>query len=87
MSKQSNYYFATNNWKESKFGELIRVYDYNGNIVKYIKNSNYNSFSIKTLYIKGNTYILVCNDDNIKSYDYNKNDLYKIYEDKYSFYK
>jgi len=87
LNKQNHYYFVTSNWKESKFPELIRVYDYDKNIVKTIKNSNYNSFSIKTLYNKENIYILVCNEDNIKSYDYNKNDLHKLYEDCYSFCK
>jgi len=87
LNRQNNYYFVTSNWIESKFADLIRVYDFNGNVVKYIKNSDYNSFSLKTLYIKGDTYILVCNEDNIKSFDYNKNDLYKVYKDKYFFCK
>jgi len=87
LCKRNNYYFVTSNWTENKFPDLIRVYDYNGNIVKYFKNSNYNSFSLKALYIKGNTYILLCNENDIISYDYNKSDLYKIYKDNYCFYK
>jgi WD40 repeat protein len=87
LNKKNNYYFVTSNWNESKFAELIRVYDYNKNIIKSIKNSKYNSFSIKALYNKEDTYILVCNEDNIKSYDYNKNDLYKLYKDSYCFCK
>jgi WD40 repeat protein len=87
LNKQNHYYFVTSNWKESKFCELIKVYDYKRNIVKSINNSKYNSFLIKTLYNKEDTYILVCNEDNIKSYDYNKNDLFKLYKDSYSFCK
>ena len=61
--------------------ENIKVFDLNGNLVKEINNSNYNVNYIDIFYDSQNNkiYILICNDDNVKSYDYKLNKIYKIY--------
>ena len=61
----------------------IKVFDLNGNLVKKINDSNYNVNYIDIFYDIHNSkiYILVCHDDNVKSYDYKDNVIYKIYDD------
>ena len=63
--------------------ESIKVFDFNGNKIKEINNSNEETFFIDTYYdnITSKNYILTGNNGYIKSYDYNKNELYRKYYD------
>ena len=87
LNKQNNYYFVTSNWEEAKYADSIRVYDYDGNIIKKINDSEYNAILIKILYNNDDTYILASNEDNIKSYNYNKNELFHKYYDNFCYCK
>ena len=64
--------------------ENIKVFDLNGNLIKKINNSNNNVNYIDIFYDTPNNqiYVLVCNDDNIKAYDYKFNNLYQFYGNK-----
>ena len=87
LNKQNNFYFVTTNWEDSKFADSIRVYDYEKNIFKTINSSEYNVFLIKVLYNYDETYFITCNEDNIKSYNYNKNEFFHKYNDNYCYCK
>ena len=64
--------------------ELIKVFDFNGNKIKEINNSNDRTFFIDCYYdnIKGKYYIITGNNSYIKSYDFNENIIYHKYCDK-----
>ena len=81
LNKQNNFYFVTTNWDESKFADSIKVYDYEKKIIKKINNSDYNVSLIKVLYNVKETYFITCNEDIIKSYNYNKNELLQLYNE------
>ena len=87
LNKPNNFYFVTTNWEESKFADSIRIYDYEKNIIKTINNSEFNVFLIKVLYNYDETYLITCNEDNIKSYNYNKNELFHRYNDNFCYCK
>ena len=60
----------------------IKVFDFEGMKIKEIKNSNDYTFLIDTYYDKKNEkyYIITSNINYIKSYDYEKNEIYCIYK-------
>ena len=87
LNKPNNFYFVTTNWEDSKFADSIRVYDYEKNIIKTINSSEYNAFLIKVLYNYDETYFITCNEENIKSYNYNKNEFLHKYNDNYCYCK
>ena len=63
--------------------ELIKVFDEKGNKIKEIKESNDDTFFIDSYY-DGKTnknYIITGNKGYVKSYIYNKNKIYNIYDD------
>ena len=63
--------------------EYIKIFDLNKNLIKTINDSNDKTFFIDIYYDKklSKNYILTGNYDFIKSYDYQKNNIYKIYSD------
>ena len=63
--------------------EPIKIYDLNGNIIQIINDSKNATDYIDTYYDNQNSniYILACNDNFIKSFDYKQNLIYKTYED------
>ena len=63
----------------------IIVIDFNGNKIKEINNSNnYTSFIDTYFDIEQNKYYIITgNKNNVKSYDYNNNELYHIYSDNF----
>ena len=82
LNRQNNFYFVTTNWdEESKYADSIKVYDYEKNIIKKINDSEYNVSLIKALYNFEETYFITCNEDIIKSYNYNENVLLQKYHD------
>ena len=64
--------------------EQIKVFNFSGNKIKEISNSNEQTFFINTYYDKllHENYIITANVDFVKSYDYRNNKVYKKYEDK-----
>ena len=64
--------------------ELIKIFDINGNKIKEIKDSNENTFFIDTYYDNelSKNYIITANKNNCKSYEYEENKVYHIYDNK-----
>ena len=81
--KDNEYFIISSNDSSTK-PTKIKIYDFNGKIKKEIENSNENSFFVKTYYEekKGKTFIVSVNKKWIKSYDYEKNIIYKKYYEK-----
>ena len=81
--KEENYIITSN---RSKWGlpEQIKVFNFSGNKIKEINNSNEQTFFIDTYYDKllREKYIITANVSYAKSYDYRNNKVYKIYKDK-----
>ena len=74
---------SSNNEDENNNSDKIKVYDFNGNVIKKIKNSNYSTLFIDTYYdhkIK-EIYILTGNKGYIKSYCFEENREYHKYSD------
>ena len=80
--ENKNYIISSNcNWEE--IPENIKVYNFTGNIIKEIPNSNEITFFIDIFYdfINNKIYIINGNKNYIKSYDYEDNKLYHEYKD------
>ena len=84
LNENNNNYIITSHWNLLKDCEKIKVFDFNGKKVKEINNSNDKIYFIDTYYDNklSINYILTGNDDCIKSYNFNKNDIYKKYSAK-----
>ena len=83
LNENNNNYIMTSNLAYYGNCDNIKVFDFNGNKIKEINNSNEMTYFIDILYdnkLKKN-YILTGNKGFIKSYDYNKNDIYKIFSE------
>ena len=63
-----------------KTADIIKVYDFNGKIIKDINNSKDNVFIIDSYNNNKDTYIIIGSKGFLKSYDYNKNKLYFKYD-------
>ena len=63
--------------------EKLKVFDFEGNKIKEINNSNENTFFIDIYYDEEllTNFIMTCSNSYSKSYIYNKNELYKSYYD------
>ena len=81
--KDNEYFIISSNDSSTK-PTKIKIYDFNGKIKKEIENSNENSFFVKTYYEEKNrkTFIVSVNKKWIKSYDFEKNIIYKKYYEK-----
>ena len=78
----NNNYIVTSNLNYRK-SESIKIFDFNGNKIKEINDSNYDTFFIDTYYdnILSTNYIITGNPEYVKSYNYNKNKIYNKYYD------
>ena len=76
-------YIATSNRKNDGDSEPIKIFDFNGNKIKEINNSNEATIFIRFYYddILSKNYIISGNVGYIKAYDYDNNELYKKYSD------
>ena len=63
--------------------EPVKIFDFEGNKIKEIKDSNDKTMFIDTFYDKkmNKNFIITCNENYIKSYDYTINELYHKYYD------
>ena len=78
----NNYILSSNcNWDDDN--EFIKLYDFDGNKIKEIHNSNEVTFFLDVYYdiLCSKSYIITGNLNYIKSYDYNNNKLYHKYYD------
>jgi len=74
-----NYIISSNrHWTNNEF---IKVFDFNGNKIKELNGSNDATFFID-VYYEDMIYILTGNENYVKSLNYNKNEIYHIYNDK-----
>ena len=77
-------FIITSNDNYSVRANSLKIYDLAGKLIKEIKNSNENTFCIKTYYNKkiDKVFIIALNNKYIKSYDYESNTLYNKYYEK-----
>ena len=77
-------YILTSNFNILKKVENIKLFDFNGNKIKEIKDSNFNTYFIDCYYDKklSKNFIITGNSDLIRAYDYNNNSIYKKYYEK-----
>ena len=73
LNKQNIYYFVINHFEDSKFADSIKVYDYDKKIYKIVWGSEFNISLIEVFYTNEETYIITCNEDNIKSFNHKQN--------------
>ena len=79
-NNNQNYILTSNlNWNDNP--EVIKIFDFNGNKIKEIKDSNENTFFIESFYNykTSKNYIIASHYNYVKSYNYNDNILYKKY--------
>ena len=80
--KNNNYIFSSNfNFAECEF---IKMFDFNGNKINEINDSNEKTYFIDIYYDKyfNKNYIITGNEGYVKSYDYIQNKAYYKYNDK-----
>ena len=78
-----NYIVTCNDEEDISKSENIKVYDFLGNKIKEINNSNDIAFFIDSYYDKifYKNYIITSNDGYMKSYDFSQNKIYRKYCD------
>ena len=83
LSENNQNYIITCNRNNGGNCCPMKVFDFNGNKIKDINNSNEQTFFIDTYYDinRSNFFLLTGNEGYIKSYDYYKNNVYLKYED------
>ena len=83
MKDNNQNYIISSNYNEVKISEKIKIFDFYGNKIKEINNSNEITFLIDIYYdeILNKNYIITGNLNYVKSYDYNNNELYHKYAD------
>ena len=84
LKENKNDLIITSNLFWTEEPDPIKVFDFNGNKIKEINNSSESIYFIDSYYDNNSSknYILASNDISVKSYDYNKNELYHEYNDK-----
>ena len=73
--------FANNN---SDYIHRLKVYNFKGRQYKLnqtINDSNYNTLLVKTFMYQNKLFIVSCGDEIIRSYNFDRNELYKKYDD------
>jgi len=83
--KYNNQYFILSSNIDLNFDKIpepIKIFNFEGKKIKELKNSNEYTFLIDTHYDDKNKkyYIIVSNINSIKSYDYEKNEIYHKYK-------
>jgi len=83
MKENNKIYFVTSNWIDTNSADLIRIYDLHGKRVNVINGSNENVLLMDIYFErkKYTNYIIISNRGYIKSYNYNKKELYFKYHD------
>ena len=85
LCENENNFIVLSNFNNNKFDELqpIKIFDFNGQKVMEINNSNENTFFIDVYYDKylNKNYIITGNDDSVISYDVDFGEIYHRYKD------
>jgi WD40 repeat protein len=76
-------FIITSNCSLFKNSQPLKIYDLNGNYIKEINKSCEKTFYVGTYYDPSHStnFIITVNKDNLKSYDYDKNEFYKKYQE------
>lgn len=76
-------YIISSNYGLDIFNEPLKVFDFNGNMIKEINNSNVKTLIVDTYYDEeqGEKYIISGNNGFVASFDYSKNKIYHKYID------
>ena len=82
LNYQNNNYIVTSNYNESN-SDPIKIFDFKGKKIKEINQSDDDTFYIDAFYDKIH-YLITCNGNYVKSYDYNNNRLYHRYYEYYN---
>ena len=86
INDNNNIYIIVSNCTLFKGSQPLKVYDLKGNLIKEIKKSAEKTYYLD-IYFDINSskyYIIAVNKDNLKSYDYEKNEFYKKYQEQKS---
>lgn len=84
LKENNNIYIATSNFELFDEPEPIKIFDDKGNFIKQISNSREGSTLYMEIYFDKTqliNYIISCNINFVKSYNYNKNIIYHKYYD------
>jgi len=83
LNNNEDNYIVTSNYNNLYNPEAIKVFDFKGNKIKEIKNSNYSISNIESYNDKklSEIYIITGNKGYVNSYNYDKNELYHKYYD------
>ena len=83
FNDNSQHYVIMSNRNLNGNPEAIKIFNFNGQKIKEINNSNDHTFYIDTYYdrILNKNFIITGNFGYVKTYDYNKNELYYKYDD------
>ena len=83
IEDNSQYFIITSNCSWKGNSEPLKVYDFNGNKIKEIKNNKDRISFIDAFYDNklSKNFIIAGNEYNVKSYNYNSNNIYKTYCD------
>lgn len=84
FNENNHNFIATSNYDNNQaHSEPIKIFDFYGNKVEEIDNSNNKTYFIDIYYDKSlsQNFIIACYMDNIVSFNYNKNEIYKKYYD------
>lgn len=86
INDNNNNYILTSNSNIYGDSGPIKVYDFSGTKIKEIDDSNENTSFIDTFYDQKSliNFILTGNSNYVKSYDFNKNELFQKYSDNYN---
>ena len=81
INENNQIHIITSNYNEEDNCEAIKVFDLKGNKIKELNCSNESTFFIDVYYDKllKKNFILTGNENYVKSYDYNSNNINKIY--------
>ena len=81
LNIKNEIYILTSNLNINGISEKINVYNLNGKKIKEINDSNDNTFFLDSYFDNKCNYIISGNNNSVKSYDYEKNKIYKQYKD------
>ena len=86
LKNSNNNYIVTSNWNLDN-SEPIKIFDFQGNLMKEINNSNEVTLSLEVYYDEETTtnYIIAGTNIHVKSYNFEKNEEYHEYYDSTAF--
>ena len=83
LNNNNQTYLVTSNYNYYGICEPIKIFDFNGNKIKEIEDSNDQTYFIDSYFDNqlNITFIVTGNKNNVKSYDFYNNEIYHKYDD------